>query len=454
MSTVHTQLLTDDASGLLLERSFRLHVVGGPDQGKEHMLDEGTTMVGTHADNDLVLTDATVSRYHLEIRVRRDGIEVRDLDTTNGTKHGGARIGSVVLSGAARLRLGKHTELDVEPVDTSVELGEWTHDRFGDVLGTTQPMKRLFSLLSKASPTEATILLQGETGTGKEAIAEAVHRHSRRSKGPFVVVDCGSIPHELIASELFGHAKGSFTGAGADKQGLIEAANHGTLFLDEIGELALDLQPQLLRVLDRRQVRRVGETQSIDVDIRVIAATHRDLRAMVRGGQFREDLYYRLAVVATHVPPLRERKADIPTLATWFAEKMGRGSFAQSPALLEQLQRHDWPGNVRELRNVVERALSLGDSALADLTDGPRSSAASIDEEPAASPKRSSNPDVLELPFKEAKAQLVEAFERDYLTALLARHHGNISRAAAEAGIDRNYIHRLVKKYGLEVDRS
>src|SRR5690606_537300 len=180
------------------------------------------------------------------------------------------------------------------------------------------------------------------------------------------------IPHELIASELFGHAKGSFTGAGADKQGLIEAANHGTLFLDEIGELALDLQPQLLRVLDRRQVRRVGETQAVDVDIRVVAATHRDLRAMVRSGQFREDLYYRLAVVSTQVPPLRERKADIPALAAWFAERMGRGGFAHSPTLLDQLERHDWPGNVRELRNVVERALSLGDSVLAELGEGTR----------------------------------------------------------------------------------
>jgi DNA-binding NtrC family response regulator len=459
VSTIHTQLLTDDASGLLLERSFRLKVVAGPDAGKDHMLDEGTTMVGTHADNDLVLTDATVSRYHLEIRVRRDGIEVRDLDTTNGTKHGGAKINSVVLTGAARLRLGKHTEMDVEPVDESVELGEWSNDRYGDVLGSTQPMKRLFSLLAKAAPTEATILLQGETGTGKEAIAEAVHKASRRTKGPFIVVDCGSIPHELIASELFGHAKGSFTGAAGDKQGLIEAANHGTLFLDEIGELALDLQPQLLRVLDRRQVRRVGETHSIDVDIRVIAATHRDLRAMVKAGQFREDLYYRLAVVATHVPPLRERKADIPTLASWFAERMGRGSFAQSPALIDQLMKHDWPGNVRELRNVVERALSLGDSALADLGSDPAmpragSQPSISDAGDSGQLRRSSDPAMLEMPFKEAKAQLVEAFERDYLSALLAKHHGNISRAAAEAGIDRNYIHRLVKKYGLEVDRS
>jgi DNA-binding NtrC family response regulator len=459
VSSVNTQLLTDDASGVLVERRYQLRVVAGPDQGKEHALDAGTTMVGTHADNDLVLSDATVSRYHLEIRMRRDGIEVRDLDTTNGTKHGGVRIGQVILNGPARLRLGKYTEVDVEPIDAGVELAEWTADRYGEVLGSAPAMRRLFALLAKAAVTEATILLSGETGTGKEALAEAVHQTSRRAKGPFVVVDCGSIPHELIASELFGHARGAFTGAATDKQGLIEAANSGTLFLDEIGELALDLQPQLLRVLDRRQVRRVGETHAVDVDIRVIAATHRDLRAMVRSGKFREDLYYRLAVVSTQVPPLRERKSDIPALATCFAERMGRGTFAQSPALLEQLERHDWPGNVRELRNVVERALSLGSAALVDLGDGaaPR---------PAAEPAEPAEPDpgdarpasassgVQELPFKEAKAALVESFERDYLTALLARHRGNISRAAAEAGIDRNYIHRLVKKYGLEVDRG
>jgi DNA-binding NtrC family response regulator len=456
VTSVHTQLLTDDASGALVERTFRLRVISGPDVGKEHVLDEGTTMVGTHADNDLVLTDATVSRYHLEVRVRRDGIEIRDLDTTNGTKHGGARVGQVVLTGPARLRLGKHTEMDVEPIDTSVDLESWKSDRFGEVLGTTPPMKRLFSLLAKAAPTEATVLLQGETGTGKEAIAEAVHKASKRAKGPFVVVDCGSIPHELIASELFGHARGSFTGASGDKQGLIEAANQGTLFLDEIGELALDLQPQLLRVLDRRQVRRVGETHAVDVDIRVIAATHRDLRAMVRAGQFREDLYYRLAVVATYVPPLRERKQDIASLAAWFADKMGRGGWAHSPTLLEQLEKHDWPGNVRELRNVVERALSLGHTGTALLTELTESgSRPAVTEADVAANAPSGTPQaVLELPFKEAKAALVESFERDYLVALLARHRGNISRAAAEAGIDRNYIHRLVKKYNLEVDRG
>jgi DNA-binding NtrC family response regulator len=460
VSEVHTELLTDDASGMLVERRYRLRIVGGPDQGKEHALEDGTTMVGTATDNDLVLTDTTVSRHHLELRVRRDGVEVRDLDTTNGTKHGGVRVNQVLLVGPARLRLGKNTEMDFEPVDQGVVLGDWPDDRFGDVIGSTPPMKRLFALLAKAASTEATILLNGETGTGKEALAEAIHHRSARAKQPFVVVDCGSIPRDLIASELFGHAKGAFTGATADKQGLIESANRGTVFFDEIGELALDLQPQLLRVLDRRQVRRVGDTHATDVDIRVIAATHRDLRAMVRAGQFREDLYYRLAVVTTQVPPLRERKADIPQLSSWFAGRMNRGGFVQSPSLLEQLERHDWPGNVRELRNVVERALSLGDGALADLGDSaswrPSDEAAEVSE-PAPRPATSgSNPavDVLELPFKEAKAALVESFERDYLTALLARHRGNISRAAAEAGIDRNYIHRLVKKYNLEVDRG
>jgi transcriptional regulator with PAS, ATPase and Fis domain len=461
VSDVHTKLLTDDSSGALVERRYRLRVVSGPDHGKDHVLEAGTTMVGTHTDNDLVLTDATVSRYHLEIRMRRDGIEVRDLDTTNGTKHGGVRIGQVLLAGPARLRLGKHTEIDVESVDSDVVLEDWASERFGDVLGSAPAMRRLFALLAKAATTEATILLGGETGTGKEALAEAVHQTSSRAQQPFVVVDCGSIPHELLASELFGHARGAFTGATADKQGLIEAAHRGTLFLDEIGELALDLQPQLLRVLDRRSVRRIGEAAAIDVDIRVIAATHCNLRAMVKAGTFREDLYYRIAVIATTVPPLRDRKVDIPAIASCFAERMGRGSFALSPALLEQLERHDWPGNVRELRNVVERALSLGNAALADLGNTaapasarPSNAASAAAVRPAAGALPDATPDVLELPFKEAKAALVETFERDYLTALLARHRGNISRAAAEAGIDRNYIHRLVKKYGLGVDRG
>jgi transcriptional regulator with PAS, ATPase and Fis domain len=452
LNQIHTQLYTDAATGHLIERSFRLLVVAGPDQGKVFGLDAGTTLVGTHADNNLVLTDVTVSRYHLEIRVKREGIEVRDLDTTNGTKHGGVKVGQILITGATRIRVGKHTEIDIEPQDDKIALSEWPSDRFGNVLGKTEAMTRLFAMLTKVARTDVTIMLQGETGTGKEAFADAIHKASPRMGAPFVVVDCGSIPHELIASELFGHVKGSFTGASGDKQGLIAAANGGTLFLDEIGELALDLQPQLLRVLDRRQVRRVGATDAIDVDIRVIAATHRDLRQMVKDGTFREDLFYRLAVVQAMIPPLRERVADVPALAAYFAMQMGRGEFIPSPRLLDVLANHHWPGNVRELRNVVERALSLGEAGLTELADA---HVPTMESPAAATPQLSStSAAILEMPFKEAKAALVEDFERDYLVALLARHRGNISRAAAEAGIDRNYIHRLVKKYNLDVDRS
>ncbi|MEZ4401609.1 MAG: sigma 54-interacting transcriptional regulator [Kofleriaceae bacterium] len=448
----HTNVYTD-AGGQLIERSFQLTVVAGPDAGLTRVIEAGTTLVGSHPDNDVVLTDATVSRYHLELQVRRDGLVVKDLDSTNGTRHEGARIGAITLVGPARLRLGKHTEVDLAARDAPAQLDEYAGDRFGNVLGTSAPMRRLFTLLARIAPTDATVLLEGETGTGKEAIAEALHHASARAAGPFVVVDCASIPRELIASELFGHAKGSYTGAVTDKRGLIEAASGGTLFLDEIGELPHDLQPQLLRALEKREVRRVGETRPIPVDIRVLAATHRDLRQMVKAGGFREDLYYRLAVVRCDVPPLRARPDDLPALARHFAESFGRSAWELSPALMGELARHDWPGNVRELRNVVERALSLGTLALGSLADDDAAAAGPAPTAPLHLPSGPSA-DILELPFKEAKAALVEGFERDYLVHLLARHRGNISRAALEAGIDRNYIHRLVKKYGLDVERT
>ncbi|HTM22481.1 MAG TPA: sigma 54-interacting transcriptional regulator [Kofleriaceae bacterium] len=443
MTGPHTNLYTDAATGELHERRFRLLVVAGPDQGKSLDLEGGTTTVGTHPDVDLVLTDDRVSRYHLELSLRRDGLRVTDLESTNGTVHRGARIGSITLTEPTRLRLGKNTEIEIVPIDEALALEDFAGDRLGGVLGASPLMRQLFALLSRVAPTEATLLLEGETGTGKEAIAEAVHALSPRAGGPFVVVDCGAIPHELIGSELFGHTRGAFTGAAGDKAGLIESASGGTLFLDEIGELALDLQPQLLRVLDKREVRRIGETRAVPVDIRVVAATHRDLKAMVGAGQFREDLYYRLAVVRTVVPPLRKRLEDLPLLARHFATQLGRGEFEPSAALEADLRAHTWPGNVRELRNVVERALSLGDRGALQPVAAPA--------EPLAAEEAPRPPsEMLDLPFKEAKARLIEGFERDYLVHLLERHQGNISRAAAEAGIDRNYIHRLVKKYALK----
>jgi transcriptional regulator with GAF, ATPase, and Fis domain len=453
-------LYTDAATGALKERRIKLVVSKGPDAGIDRVVESGTHIVGTHPNCDVRLTDPTVSRYHLELQLLADGVKVTDLQSTNGTMHGGTKLGTVVVTGPARLRLGKNTEIDLVPADEEVTLPPYAGDRFGNVLGASAPMRALFAVLQRVAPTEATVLIEGETGTGKEVIAEAIHKQSSRAEKPFVVVDCGAIPREIIASELFGHVRGAFTGAVNPKEGLVEAADGGTLFLDEIGELALDLQPQLLRVLEKREVRKVGDVKAQKVDIRVIAATNRDLRKMVKDGTFREDLYFRLAVVRATVPPLRERRDDIRVLAHAFAEQMGRGGFALPERLEQQLVAYDWPGNVRELRNVVEQALSLGDGVMSSMAHG-GGAVAAVTAGPlggggvggGGAPGITAQ-DVLDLPFKEAKGRLVEEFEREYLTALLARHKGNVSRAAQEAGIDRNYIHRLVKKYGIPVNRD
>jgi two-component system, NtrC family, response regulator GlrR len=441
-------LYTDGTSGELKVRRYVLKVTKGPNLGLEKNLESGTVLIGTHPNNDLVLTDATVSRYHLEIQVRADGIRVSDLDSTNGTYLNETRLGSVVVRARARFRVGGETELEILPADEAIKLQPFGKNWFGKVYGGSPAMTELFALLSQVAPTESTVLLQGETGTGKELIAEAVHGASMRADGPFVVVDCGALPRELMAAELFGHTRGAFTGATSAKRGLVDEANGGTLFLDEIGELPLDLQPQLLRVLEKREIRPIGETRTHRVDVRVVAATNRDLRGLVHSGLFREDLYFRLAVVHVVVPPLRKRTEDIAELARLFLEQIGKGDFFVPEAIIQQLQGHDWPGNVRELRNVVERGMSLATAQLN--TSG--------DEEPIqqdpTGPDRTMSPEMMDLPFKEAKGMLVEAFEKEYLTHLLERHHGNISRAAAEAGIDRNYIHRLVKKYGIPVQRG
>jgi two-component system, NtrC family, response regulator GlrR len=445
---------TDQASGALRARRYRVQVVVGPDVGTHAELEDGTFIIGTHASTDLRLTDKGISRYHLELKLVSGGLMLTDLESTNGTFQGAVRIGSVTLTAgvaASRFRLGTSTEIEIAPVDVPVPVVGYSQDRFGRVLGKSKAMRELFGLLSKIAPTEATVLLEGETGTGKELLAEALHQASPRKSGPYVVVDCGSLPKDLIGSELFGHARGAFTGAVANKRGLIEEADGGTLFLDEIGELPLELQPQLLRALEKREVRPIGELRAKKVNIRVIAATHRGLQDMVKAGTFREDLYFRLAVVRAPVPALRKHKEDISQLVDAFVHDLGHHDFTLSPEVLAQLMAHDWPGNVRELRNVVERGLSLDGGASELSVNTVDTQAETLSDTPSTSGLSKS---LLDMSFKDAKGALTESFEREYLTHLLKRHNGNISRAALEAGIDRNYIHRLVKKYNLAIDRS
>jgi transcriptional regulator with GAF, ATPase, and Fis domain len=290
------------------------------------------------------------------------------------------------------------------------------------------------------------VLLEGETGTGKDLVARTIHGLSRRKAAPFVVVDCGAVAGNLIESELFGHEKGAFTGAQAQRQGAFEVAHGGTVFLDELGELSLDLQPKLLRVLEQREIRRVGGNKTIKVDIRIIAATKRDLRKEVQAGKFREDLYFRLSVVPVRVPSLRERKEDLPLLVKAFVNKMnGEGHAIAEPdeRTLAQLMNHDWPGNVRELRNVLERGFYLAPQGGADPVrliavpqqlEGSSTSAPSFDEN---------------LSYRGNKEKFENDFERRYLTWLMERSQGNISRAAREADMDRKYLHKLLKKHNI-----
>jgi two-component system response regulator GlrR len=304
-------------------------------------------------------------------------------------------------------------------------------DRFGDAIGSSPEMQRLFSLLDRAAPTESTILLTGESGTGKEVLAEAIHRRSRRAKGPFIVFDCGAVVPGLIESELFGHEAGAFTNAVRARPGLLADASGGTLLLDEIGELPLSLQPKLLRALARGEVRRVGASAMTQVDVRVIAATHRNLEEAIAAGRFRADLYFRLAVVVAHVPPLRLRPEDIPLLAHHFIARMASAEKARAvltPSVIAALVAHDWPGNVRELRNAVERLLAVGELAGA-LTRG-------VPSEPEN--------------YYVAKRNAIDRFERAFVRVSLDACDGVVTRAAKRAGISRQMFHRLMSRHGIE----
>jgi transcriptional regulator with PAS, ATPase and Fis domain len=418
---------------------FRVVVTSGPDANLERASDRSELSIGTAEGNSLVLGDSAVSRHHCTITVTDRGFLLRDLDSTNGTFLSGFRVEAAYLEPGATIGAGV-TTLRFEPLEDRLEEPLSPQIRFGRVLGKSVSMRRIFGLLHKIAPTDATVLLEGETGTGKGLVARTIHQESLRSSGPFVVVDCGSIPPTLIESELFGYVKGAFTGATTDRAGAFETAKGGTIFLDEIGELPLELQPKLLRALEERVIKRVGSQQPIPLDVRVVAATNRDLRQAVNRGSFRSDLFYRLDIMRLRIPPLRERREDIRMLVTHFFHDLS-GDSSQSPprTLAETLERHDWPGNVRELRSAVERAVITGDPALW----------AGLMASDPMPPPAGTNPYQLdpELSYRDAKAMATASWERWFVTELMAKNDHNLSKAARSAKMDRSHLRQLVKRY-------
>jgi DNA-binding NtrC family response regulator len=398
-------------------------------------------------DNTLQLRDLTVSRYHLELSLQRGEVRVRDLESMNGTYIGNLRVDQCVAPVGTRLSLGSTVlllegangvgapdggppgPLDKAEADVSIP----------GVVAESRATREVLSTLRRLAKSNASVLLYGETGTGKEVFARALHELSDRRERPFEVVDCGSMAPNLIASELLGHERGAFTGAHIERPGAFERADGGTLFLDEIGELPLDLQPMLLGVLERRKFRRLGGTKERSVDVRIVSATHRDLRTATNTGSFRADLYFRLAVARVEIPPLSKRREDIGPLVRHFAEQFTGNPNARpfddnALALLEQ---HPFSGNVRELRNVVESALAFGTLVLDD-----HGRARAETSTPAES-------SLLDLPYRAARAQACSTFERQYLSQLIERCGGNASEAARRAKMDRPYLLSLLRRHNL-----
>ncbi|WP_437764827.1 sigma 54-interacting transcriptional regulator [Sorangium sp. So ce281] len=432
--------------------SLRVRVTSPQGHVTEALLDISPVLVGTGQDCTLVVPDARVSRRHCELRLTPEGIFLRDLGSKNGTLLGQTAILEARLAPRVAVLIGD-SELVVHPAGEPRLVPLSPTGMFGGAIGRSFAMRALFAKLERAAATDQTLLLLGESGTGKEVLARAIHEHSPRRNGPFVVFDCGATTANLVESELFGHTRGAFTGAQAAHAGLLEEASGGTLFIDEIGELPLELQPKLLRALEARQIRRLGASDLRPFDARILAATHRNLRARAAEGQFREDLYYRLAVVEVQVPALRERKDDLPALVERFlaAHNPPRSLADLPPNALSLLAAHDWPGNVRELRNVVARLLLFPetvDELLRPLKEG---AAAARPPAPAPGPAAATarlDP-LLEMPLLEAREMVMEQFERSYLTAWLGRHKGNISRAAGAMGVSRQLVHKLLDKHGI-----
>ncbi len=437
---LETRVLESSLGGA--EVSLRVEILSGPQKGQFHpVASDRPFIVGTSPEASLSLDDDTVSRLHLELARTEGKVRARDLGSTNGSFHEGAQFTELELPVGAVIRVGQ-TELRVIADAEDVSFPPSDAHRFGGLLGRSLEMRRVFAVLERAAQTDATVLITGETGTGKEVVAESLHQASRRAEGPLVVVDCSSIPAQLIESELFGHVRGAFTSAIADRQGAFRDAHGGTIFLDELGELPVELQPRLLRVLETRSVKPVGSNTPVEVDVRVVAATNRNLEAMVRERRFRSDLYFRLAVIRVALPPLRDRRDDIPLLARHFAAQLSSPDRALTirPQMMAALISHHWPGNVRELRNVIHQAVSLSSESL--------SLALALSAERPTEPTEGwlGFEPYFDLPFREARKGATLAFELAYVKHRIAACQGNLSQAAREMGLHRNMVRRILNR--------
>ncbi len=439
------QRVTNAIASTKVRRPSRLRILhdDGSTPGEEIPLPAAGVVIGAEASCDVVLTDPAVSRKHVSIVAGDAGFDVNDLGSRNGTWLDGAKITRAIVPPGSTLRIGTSL-VQMLPAEEPVDIPPSGATSFGAMLGSSEAMRRVFAILERASGSDAPILLLGESGTGKELAARAVHDASRRRAGPFVVFDCGAASESLVESTLFGHKRGAFTGAHADHPGAFALAHGGTLFLDEIGDLPLAMQPKLLRMLERGEVTPLGARKSETYDVRFVAATHRDLPAEVARGAFRADLYYRLAVVEVLLPPLRQRRADIPEIVRAMLRAHNAHDVEPAGPPLERLLGYAWPGNVRELRNVIARAAALAkpNAKFAEMPIVLRADPNAVGGEPEPLARA-------DVPYHEAKDALIARFDREYCADLLRRAGGNLSQAARLAGLERKYLYKVLERAGL-----
>lgn len=429
-----------------------MQVVDGSDSGKVFVVDGQKPVrlyVGTSDASDFRLDDPHVSRRHCGIELRGDMLELVDSGSTNGTIVNGVRVREASLGGGELIRVGGTTlRLAKGPGLGEIEIAGGT--RFGRVIGMSPEMRKLYPYLERLAKSDIPIIIEGETGTGKELLAESIHEMSGRSAGPLVVFDCTAVPPSLMESALFGHERGAFTGAISARPGVFEQADGGTLFIDEIGDLDSNLQPKLLRALEKSEVQRVGSNKWIRANVRILVATRRDLEQEIQQGRFRDDLYYRLAVARIELPPLRRRSGDIHFIANHIWRELG-GDPAHFPGdLLDRTRDYSWPGNIRELRNAVAHRYALGDMAEPKTLQRAAATTAGGDVV-AKAESGGARSDIIEqvirtqLSFFEARERVLAEFQERFVDAVLDRHGGNVAQAAAASGIARRYLYVLKK---------